>query len=165
MGQMVFVPVRRDRARALRDSGSASVGQLTGYAATPAMMAAQDYDQSTLEDADYAALCFAGVAALTDPVDADALRLVVAADLSPSLFEADERSPYGVVLVHDLPWVAVQALFSDEPGSAGAVAAARGVAAGRSVEVALTLDPVLEVFEEHDLLWFSPDELEQLPEV
>jgi hypothetical protein len=67
--------------------------------------------------------------------------------------------------VHDLPWGAVQALFSDEAGSAVAVSAARGAASGRSVEEALTLAPVLEVFEQQDLLWFSPDELDQLPEV
>jgi hypothetical protein len=164
MGQMVFVPMSRVQARALRDTGSSS-GQLDGHAATPALLVAQDYDQSMLEDADYAALCFAGASALTGSTDTDVLRLVVAADLTPSLFEADEDSPYGMVRVRELPWPAVQALFSDEPGAAAAVAAARAAAAGRSVDAALTLAPVLEVFEKHDLLWFSPDELDQLPEM
>ena len=162
MGQMVFVAMSRERARALRDAGSIA-GPLGGHAATPSLMAAQDYDESLLEDAEYTALAFAGVAALTEAGEADILRLVLAAELPPSLVQVSVDSDLGAVQVHDLPWKAVQALFSDESGSAAAVASARTAAVGRSVAEAFTMPAVVDVFENHDLLWFAPEELDRLP--
>ena len=162
MGQMVFVPMSRKRARALCDAGSV-VGPFDGHAATPSLMAGHEYDESLLEDAEYTALAFAGVAALTGADDVDPLRLVLAAELPPTLLEVTDGSVLGAVQVHDLPWNAVRALFSDEPGAASAVATARTAAAGRSVDEALTMSVVVDVFENHDLLWFAPEELDQLP--
>jgi hypothetical protein len=70
---------------------------------------------------------------------------------------------YGEVTVRGLRWDDVQALFSDEPAATGAVARAREVAAGRPVPEALDQPPVQELLDEHDLLWFAPEELDRLP--
>ncbi|MET0694222.1 MAG: hypothetical protein ABWY56_09830, partial [Propionibacteriaceae bacterium] len=82
MPQMVFVPLSVQAARALREDG-AIAGPLAGHAATPALMRAHDYDEAALEDAEFAALSYAGIAAVTVAGD-DPLRLVVAAELSPN---------------------------------------------------------------------------------
>jgi hypothetical protein len=162
MGQMVFLPATRAEANALQRSGTAS-GDLVGTTATPALLRANDLDPSMLEDADYAALQCAGVMALTRVDDADPLRLVLAAELSPQQLAPDLDDPYGGVVVHNLQWSDVQALFSDEEQAARAVADARSVATGRTVDDAVELPAVQALLDDHDLLWFAPEELERLP--
>ena len=51
---MAYVPLDRERARALRDSGTAA-GPVPAYAATPALLRAHDLTASD-EDAEYTAL-------------------------------------------------------------------------------------------------------------
>ena len=58
---------------------------------------------------------------------------------------------------------AVLKAFSDEEAATAAVAAARAAAAGLPLTDALALSAVETVLEEHDLLWFAPEELDQLP--
>jgi hypothetical protein len=162
MRQMVFVPVSRTAARSLRDSAAPAL-ELTGYAATPSLLRAHDYDQSTLEDAEYAALGYAGAAAAIDAAWSEPLRLVLAAELSSDELTVDGDSPHGVVHVPELRWRDVRALFSDEEASAATVAAARDAAAGRPLVEALAVPELETAVDEADLLWFSPDELDRLP--
>lgn len=160
MSQMVFLPLTREAAQSLRRDGR-TTGELVAHAATPALLTAHDLDESTREDAEYAALVYAGVSSLTG--SGDALRLVLAADLPVGQLTADPDDPYGRVQVHDVRWADVRALFSDDQPAAVAVAAARAAAAGRSVAEALTLAAVDAVTDDHDLLWFAPEELDRLP--
>jgi hypothetical protein len=160
MGQMVFVPLSRARALGLRESGVLADEQ-AGHAATESLMQAHDYDASTLEDAEFAALRYAGVQALDD--SDEPTRLILAADLTPSQVSVADADPYGRVTVRDLRWADVQALFSDEESAAAAVAAARAAAAGLAFDDMLALPAVDALLEEHDLLWFAPEELDRLP--
>lgn len=157
--QLVFVPMSRAAAVALRQ-GQAHDG-LAGHAATPELLRVHGYDASSLEDAEYAALCYAGARAVLDP-SPDPLRLVLAAEVDTDDVEVDPGDPYGQVLVR-VSWSDVQALFADEAGAAPAVAAARTAANGSSFEEALDLAAVEALDAEHDLLWFTPDELDHLP--
>lgn len=160
--QMVFVPLRPRDARRLRDAGT--FGQeVVGHAATPALLRAHSYDSSTLEDAEYAALTYAGLRAALEAASGTELRLVLAAELAPAGVQADPEDAYGRVVVSDLRWPAVRALFADEPVAAAALAAARAAAAGHTLAVALALPEVEMLTQEHDLLWFAPDELDHLP--
>lgn len=162
MTQLVFVPLSRTSARRLRDSETAT-SELSGYAATPALMASHDFDASGREDGEYAALTYAGAHAAIAQESIEPLRLVLAVDVPAGDVTADPSSPYGLVSVSGLRWVDVQALFSDELSAADAVAAARTAAAGRDLDSALTVPAVETAVDEVDLLWFAPDELDRLP--
>ena len=153
---MSFVPVTRDEAREVR-SGTA-LGRRPGCGATPALLAELGGDTS-VEEAEFAALSLAGVLALG--VGADALRLVLAVDAEPGQVE-DQRGSHGEVGVTGVRWSQVQALFSDEPAAAPVVARARGAAAGLSLADALLVPEVDDVLE-FDLLWFAIAELDELP--
>ena len=161
MAQMVFVPVSRAEASALRASGVLG-GERAGYAASPSLLRAHDYDESTLEDAEFAALSYAAVS-LVRAADGDPLRLVLAAELSAAQVVLDPDSWYGLVSVREVGWRDVRALFSDQSSAGAALQAARRAAADRPLEEALEVPEVELLLEEHDLLWFAPDELEQLP--
>lgn len=159
MGQVVFLPLSRADAVTLRDSGVLP-GAWPAHAATPSLMRLHDYDAAALEDAEYAALTYAGVlAALTGT---DALRLVVAAEV-PGSACAGTDDAYGLVSVQEPRWAAVRALFADEPGAGAALAAVRSAAADRPLSAVLDLPVVESLVEQHDLLWYAPEELDALP--
>lgn len=75
MAQMIFVPMTRDEAQALRSGTGA--GDYQGCAATPTLAASMEPD-SVPEEVEYVALSNAGVLALV--VKPNAPRLVVAAE-------------------------------------------------------------------------------------
>ena len=112
-----------------------------------------------MEEAEFAGLSLAGVLALG--MGADALRLVLAVDVEPGQVE-DEHGQHGELSVTGVRWPQVQALFSDEPAAAPAVARARAAAAGLSLADALLL-PEVDALLEFDLLWFAVEELADLP--
>ena len=159
MAQMVFLPFSRARAAELRAGTSSD--EVVGHAATQALLHLHGYDSSSLEDAEFAALSYAGVRAVAD--GAEPLRLVLAADVPVGQVLQTPDDPYGEVAVRGLRWVDVQALFSDEQAATAAVAEARQVAAGQSLADALERPAVQHLLDEHDLLWFAPEELDQLP--
>lgn len=157
---MVFVPVRHAQATTLREHGVLEPG-LVGHAATPALMASHDYDDSTREDAEYAALTYAGArAALT--VAEGALRLVLAAEVPPAAATVDAEDTYGRTEVSGLRWADVRALFADEPAAGASLALARNAADGLELGPALSTPELARLVDEHDLLWFAPEELDQL---
>jgi len=168
---MVFVPLSREDAVLLRrESVPPRTGKSgwLGHAATDALMATHEYDPATAEDADFAALCYAGVSALSRTPDP--LRLILALDVAASEVTLNPPAggvvpdPYGHVSLERIGWPSVTALFADEAAAAAAVAAARAaVAGGLSLEDALDLPAVATLLDDHDLLWFAPEELDQLP--
>jgi hypothetical protein len=159
---MVFVPASRDDALALR--AGADIGERPGCAVTQALMTALGA-QTTLEEAEFAALSNAGVLALLP--GSSGRRLVMAAEVEPGQV-SDPGGQYGEVTVSDLSWSQVQALFSDEPNASEAVAAARrAVVDGqdeRALAAVLDISEVAELLDAYDLLWFAPDEVDQLGE-
>ena len=150
------MPVSRDEARELRSG--AALSRRPGCAATPALQAALGGDTS-LDEAEFAALSLAGVLALG--IGADALRLVLAVEVEPAQVE-DAQSDHGEVIVTGLHWPQVQALFGDEPAAAPAVARARAATGGQSLAAALEA-PEVDALDAFDLLWYATEELDQLP--
>jgi hypothetical protein len=157
MAQMIFVPMTRDEARALR-AGTAT-GRYTGCAATPGLAASLEAN-TVLEEVEYAALSNAGVLALV--LKSHVPRLVVAAEV-PEEHVRDLSQPHGEVEVSGLVWAQVRALFADESDSLQAVSLASEAVAGESLATALAAPEVTAVLDNHDLLWFAPEELDQLP--
>ena len=109
MTQLVFVPVTRPEAQALRSG--ADLGVRAGYAATPSLTRAAGPD-AVPEEVEYAALSYAGEAART--LESGRPGLVLAVDVDPAQV-SDEQTDRGEVTVADLTWPQVQSLFADEP--------------------------------------------------
>ncbi|MCW2802758.1 MAG: hypothetical protein QOF52_2255 [Propionibacteriaceae bacterium] len=167
---MIFVPLSRKQATELRDAAQRSTESVgaeqragwVGHTTTRAMMSSHEYDASQLEDAEYAALCYAGVRALT--VADDRLRLVVAVDVPDNEIRSGADDPYGEVRADRLRWQGVTALFADEATAARSVSAARSAMdSGTTLGQALEVPAVETLLDEHDLLWFAPEELDALP--
>ena len=91
----------------------------------------------------------------------DPLRLVLAADVADGQV-TDRGSEFGEVMVAGLRWAQVQALFADEPAAESSVARARADTAELGLTEALAIEAVTALLSEFDLLWFAPDELDQL---
>lgn len=156
---MVYVPILLSRARSLRAGDP--LRSAAGHAATPSLRRALDLRVDD-EEGDYAALNAAGVAALAALQDAQAgRRLVLAAEVGDASV-SDGRGSSGEVHVAELTWAQVRSLFADEEVAAPAVLAAAGAARGVELAQAYDLPAVVELTDDHDLLWFSPEELDSL---
>jgi hypothetical protein len=156
MAQMIFVPMTRDEAQALR-SGTAGT-RYRGCAATPSLAASLEAGM-VIEEAEYAALSNAGVLALV--LKPNEPRLVVAAEVAEQQVR-DLGQPQGEVEVDGLAWAQVGAFFSDEPDALQAVTLAGKAVAGQNLAAALAVPAVAAVLDDYDLLWFAPEELDQL---
>ena len=153
---MVFVPTTPASARALR-SGE-QPGRLRGFAATPSLVRALGPDLSD-EEADFAALDAAGLAALQGPLTDR--RLVLAVDVATNRV-SDGRGEPGEVHVDGLVWSQVSALFADEGAAVDAVRAAATEVAAAPPDDALSGRAVAALSDTYDLLWYAPDELDAL---
>jgi len=132
MTTLVFVALDWADAAALRSG--ADLGPRTGCAPTDELARRVGSDADA-EEVEYAALHHAGEhAAGTSP-----RRLVLAADVEPAQL-VEKGDGWGGVTVNGLRWSQVSALFVDEPVAAEAAAGA----------------------DDRDLLWFAPQELDQL---
>lgn len=156
MAQLVCVPVSFEECRAWQQTRSLP-GKRRGYAATRELFAALEYGPDRDEDAEFAALTFAGVAALAIPGP----RLVAVAQ-ADGVGRSAEDADFGAVWVTAPAWECVTALFVDEPDAAAAVHAAREAAAGQPLDAAWEEDAVQELVARHDLLWHAPAELSAL---
>jgi hypothetical protein len=114
---------------------------------------------TVLEEAEYAALSYAGVLALA--LKPASPRLVVAAEVQAEQL-TDLGEPLGEVQVRDLAWHQVRALFADEAAAIEAAGQASERVAGQSLAAALAAPEVGALLDDYDLLWFAPDELDQL---
>jgi hypothetical protein len=156
MSHMVFVPMTWEEAVALR-SGTAADGY-QGCAATPSLVASME-GATLIEEAEYAALGYAGVLALV--LKPASPRLVVAAEVQQKQLTDLDRS-MGEVEVRGVTWAQVRALFADEPAAMEAARLASEVVAGQSLAAALVAPEVAAVLDGYDLLWYAPEELDQL---
>jgi hypothetical protein len=154
---MVYLPLALDRAQALR--AGEPLDRARAHAATPSLRRALALSAEEEEEGDFAALSAAGVAALHGL--AGNRRLVLAADVGPAQV-SDAGGDSGEVGVDGLSWSQVQSLFADEEASGPAVAAAARAARDVALEQAYDLPAVAALTDRHDLLWFSPAELDAL---
>ena len=159
MVQMIFVPMTRDEVAALR-SGPVRSGVVansySGCAATAGLIASLEAD--VIEEVEFAALNNAGVLAL---VLKPSPRLVVAAEVREDQV-TDLGGSWGEVEVDGLAWAQVRALFADEPAAWDAAKLASKAVAGRSLGAAVAAPEVAAVLDEYDLLWYAPEELDQV---
>jgi hypothetical protein len=153
---MVFVPLPLATARALRAGQPCS--PVRGFAATPGLRRALGPGTAD-EEADFAALDTAGVAALQGL--ADSRRLVLAAEV-PDGQVRDRGGELGEVEVRGLEWRQVRSLFADEESAGGSVRAAAAAAAGTALVMAFDVPAVIELSDTTDLLWYAPEELDGL---
>lgn len=153
---MVFIPMIWDEAADLRSGIAADHYQ--GCAVTPSLVASLGTDTHS-EEAEYAALSYAGVLALV--LRPGSPRLVVAAEV-PLEQVTDLCEPQGEVELRGLTWPQVRALFADEPGAMEAAKLASEAVAGQSLAGALAAPEVGLLLDDYDLLWFAPVELDQL---
>jgi Family of unknown function (DUF6912) len=156
MTKLVFIPMDRADTMALRSG--ADLGVRPGCAPTAALAASLG-PNTVDEEVEFAALSHAGVLALG--AGSDPLRLVLAADVADG--QVTERgSELGAITVADLRWSQVQALFADEPPARAAVAKARTDSALLGLAEAVASDAVTALQSQFDLLWFAPEELDQI---
>ena len=153
---MVYVPLPLARARSLRDGEP--LDRVPGHAVTRSLRQALELTPDD-EEGDYAALSAAGVAALDRLVGSR--RLVLAAEVGEDRV-TDRDGPSGEVEVAGVTWAQVRSLFADEEVAAPAVRAAAGATAGVVLAEAYDLPAVVALTDGHDLLWFSPEELDAL---
>lgn len=153
---MVFIPMIWDEAADLRSGIAADLYQ--GCAVTPSLIASMGADTHS-EEAEYAALSYAGVLALV--LKPGSPRLVVAAEVQPVQL-TDLCEPQGEVELRELTWPQVRALFADEPDAIAAARLASEAVKGQSLAGALAVPEVGLLLDEYDLLWFAPVELDQL---
>jgi hypothetical protein len=153
---MAFIPMIWGEAADLRSGIAADHYQ--GCAVTPSLVASMGTDTHS-EEAEYAALSYAGVLALV--LKPGSPRLVVAAEVRPGQL-ADLCEPQGEVELRRLTWPQVRALFADEPDAIAAARLAGEAVKGQSLAGALAAPEVGLLLDEYDLLWFAPVELDQL---
>jgi hypothetical protein len=156
MSEMVFLPMTWNAAMDLRSGVAAD--HYRGCAATSTLVASLEAG-TLIEEAEYAALGYAGVLALV--LNPGSPRLVVAAEVQPGQL-VDLCEPLGEVEVGGLGWTQVRALFADEPAAIEAARLASNVVAGQSLAAALAAPEVGQILDDYDLLWFAPEELDQL---
>lgn len=156
---MVYVPILLSRARSLR--AGEPLSSVAGHAATPSLRRALDLGTDD-EEGDYAALNAAGVAALTELDGVQGPRRLVLAAEVDEVSVGDGQGTFGEVQVAGLTWPQVRSLFADEEVAAPAVLAAARAVDGVAPAQAYDLPAVVELNDNHDLLWFSPEELDAL---
>ncbi|MFD0866230.1 DUF6912 family protein [Tessaracoccus lubricantis] len=143
--QLVFIPIASDELDML--VGGVAVDGRAAYTVTPELMAELEYDEDETEDAEHAAMVLASVAGLA----AHGERVVVVAEVDPSLVRPGEDPANGQVQLTQCPPSAMIAWFAEEPGVDVADAAA--IAKGMTIDQAWAQPQVQELLENHDLLW------------
>ena len=156
IAKMIFVPMTLDETAALRSG--AGVNHHQGCVAAASLVASMETD-TVMEEAEYAAISNAGVLAMV--LKPNAPRLVVAAEVREEQV-LDQGAPQGEMEVNGLTWAQVRALFAEEPAARKAVRLARKAVAGQSLAAALVTPEVAAVVDNYYLLWYAPEELDQL---
>ncbi|MFT3886616.1 MAG: hypothetical protein QM713_00390 [Arachnia sp.] len=143
--QLVFVPIARSEMGVL--GGEIAVADRVAYTVTPELLEELGYGENESEDAEYAALVLASVAALATHGE----RLVVVAEVDPALVRPGDDPANGQVVLASCPASAMTAWFADEPGTDIADAAA--ISKGLGIDEAWDLPQVQALLHDHDLLW------------
>lgn len=143
--QLVFIPVAPDELGIL--NGDPAVADRTAYTVTDELVAELGYDAKDAEDAEYAALVLASVAALCSYGQ----RTVIVAEVDPTLVSGGVDPANGQVQLASCPTSAMTSWFADEPGTDVADAAA--ISRGLTIDQAWDQPAVQVLLNSHDLLW------------
>lgn len=140
--KLVFIPVAASELEML--VGTVPVEQRRAFTVTEDLLDELGYTQDMSEDAEYAAMVLASVAGLIEFGE----RVVIVADVDPSLVEPGEDSANGECVLTKCPPEAMTAWFTDAPGVLMPT-----VPESASIDEAWELPDVQALLREHDLLW------------
>lgn len=143
--QLVFIPIRRDELDAI--TGSTVLEHRTAHAVTRELLEALEYGSDQTEDAEYAAMVIASVAALAQHGE----RLVLVAEVPASQVGPGTDVGNGQVVVAEVPAASITCWFSEADGVDVADAAA--AASGLDVDTAWDFPQVQELLHGNDMLW------------
>ena len=143
--QLVFIPVGPDELGVM--SGDPAIVQRTAYTVTDELVAELGYEAKDAEDAEYAALVLASVAALCSY----GARTVVVAEVDPALVSGGVDPVNGQIVLASCPVGAITSWFAEEPGADVADAAA--ISRGLTIDQAWYQPAVQALLNSHDLLW------------
>ncbi len=148
--QLVFVPVAREELDAIQ--GFTQLRDRPAHRVTPELLEELGYESDDQEDAEYATLVLASVAALA----AHGERLVLVAEVDASFISPGDDLVNGECVVSRIPTAAMTCWFSDsdEVDSSSAAAAAKEL----DIDVAWDMDEVQALLHGHDLLWNDVEE-------
>ena len=148
--ELVFIPIARDELAAI--DGSVLLTGRAAHHVTPELLAALEYTAGQEEDAEYAALVLASVAALTRFGE----RLVLVAEVDASLIASGDDPENGACVLTRVAPEAMTCWFSEAPGvdASAAAVAVRGL----DIDTAWGLDEVQELLRESALLWNDVEE-------
>lgn len=148
--ELVFIPIARDELAAI--DGSVLLTGRAAHHVTPELLAALEYTAGQEEDAEYAALVLASVAALTRFGE----RLVLVADVDTSLIASGDDPENGACVLTRIAPEAMTCWFSEAPGvdTSTAAVASRGL----DIDTAWGFDEVQDLLRESDLLWNDVEE-------
>ncbi|MDO5065963.1 MAG: hypothetical protein Q4D96_01620 [Propionibacteriaceae bacterium] len=150
VGELVFIPIAREELGAI--DGSVRLGNRVAHRVTPELLAALDYAPEQREDAEYAALILASVAALATHGE----RLVLVADVAPALVSQGRDLDNGECVLSEVPMRSLTCWFSEAPEADWTAAAA--AAKGLDIDTAWGFDEVQELLSSSDLLWNDVEE-------
>ncbi len=148
--QLVFVPVHRSELDAIQ--GLSQLRDRPAHTVTPELLDDLGFEPNQMEDAEYATLVLASVAALASHGE----RLVLVAEIDTTLISPGEDLANGECVVTRVPQAAMTCWFSDadEVDPAPAAAAAKGL----EIDLAWEMDEVQDLLHGHDLLWNDVEE-------
>ena len=148
--ELVFIPISRTDMTAI--DGSTQLRDRQAHRVTPELLAALEYSQDHMEDAEYSAMILASVASLSKFGE----RLVLVAEVDRALVTAGEDLANGACVVAEVRPSAMTCWFSEAPGvdASPAAAAARGL----DIDTAWGFDEVQRLLSESDLLWNDVEE-------
>ncbi|MFV0429582.1 MAG: DUF6912 family protein [Arachnia sp.] len=144
MREFVFIPVGSHELAAI--SGELQLTDRAAYRVTAELLAMLEYTLDELEDAEYAAMVLASVAALAR----FGQRLVLVADVPASLVSPGSDVDNGECRVSGVPQTSIVAYYREAPEVDSAAAAQ--AASGRTIDDAWDAPEVQELLAE-DLLW------------
>ncbi|MEU2302738.1 DUF6912 family protein [Streptomyces antibioticus] len=162
----VYVPLTLSGLTEAHKTGELGSGPLVAYAVTPALR--EWYDSEDIEELEYAALGQAALASLR-LLDADRAaprrRVVVAVDVADRIVEADGDhdavDPGEVRVTGRVALAKAAAVHVDADGAEAAVeAAAEALTAADGGDGGAR--SVVDGAEDHELLWFAPQEIPHL---
>ena len=148
--ELVFIPIARDELAAI--DGSVQLSDRAAHHVTPELLAALGYRVGQEEDAEYAALVIASVAALTRFGE----RLVLVAEVDDSLIISGDDLENGACILTRVAPEAMTCWVNEAPGvdASAAAVAVRGL----DIDTAWGFDEVQELLRESDLLWNDVEE-------
>lgn len=152
--QLVFVPIARTELDAI--AGQTQLRDRPAHRVTPELLEELGFESDQQEDAEYATLVLASVAALATHGE----RLVLVAEVDASFISPGEDLVNGACVVSRVPQAAMTCWFgdSDDVDTGGAAAASRGL----EIDIAWEMDEVQELLHGHDLLWNDVEEFRRL---